>query len=790
MKYKLYSLYSFFNSDIIQWARVLSFLILGIAAYLFRENGDIVLRIIPLYFILIVQELFIFWKLNISRPIKKISDNKNNLIESVDFRTRMLLQRHGVVGGLKKIKNTDEVKNLTQFLHADFPIEDIVSLDELLHQASEIVAYSYGKYIHAIDIYVSYLLLAEVKGKMLFEKEIDKEDVMLLDTWIRKEYGYDNAIHHEAHFSGNGVYDSLVYGWSAELSRYALNFTQEVLREDSTKPIGRDKEYDLLITSLSKSSARNVLLVGSPGVGKTSLVRQLALDSNAGKLPSHLSHKVVFKLYAERLLAGAENKGDLEARFVALFEELFHAGNIIVYIPSIENIFGGGGIDLDLSGILSEYLKSNRLIVVGTTTESSYQTYIYPKQELRDLIDIVQISEPDAKLLLFMLLEKSRELIHAHGVQITYNGLKETIELSSSYISDGTSLPGRAVRLLEDVITHSKTHGIKIIDKNEVRGFVEQKVHIVLSKPNAQESNQLLHLEQGMHKRIVSQDEAIKDIADAMRRVRSGMKDENRPIASFLFLGPTGVGKTETAKALASLYFGNDNSMIRLDMSEYQTQDSLERLLGSNNPNEFIDNLGNKVLNNPFTLLLLDEFEKAHPKILDIFLQILDEGKLTDNTGRIISFANAIIIATSNAGSELIREKIGNKTVTVDEKQLLVDQILRSNIFKPELVNRFDDVVVFKALNELDIVLIADNFMKEIEEKLSEQHITLSYGKDVLEFIANASYSEEFGARNVRRFIEQAVENHISTKLLDNTLIPGGRAVISIVNNSIVVNSA
>lgn len=772
-----------------QWVRVLGFLLLGVGVYLSRSNADIVLRLIPLYFILLVQELFIFWKLNISSPSKAIQGNTTNLLDSVDFRSRMLLQKYGIVGGLKRMQKTSEVRSFTQFLHVVFPVGDIVSLDELLQKASEIAVSTNGKYLHAIDIYVSYLLLADEKERILFEKEIEREDVMALLAWIRKEYGYDLVTHHEVHFTGNGVYDSLVYGWSAELSKYALNFTQEVLREEIIEPVGRDKEYDLLITALSKNSATNALLVGNPGVGKTLLIRQLALDSNAGKLPFHLSHKIVFKLYAERLIAGIENNGDLEARFVSLLDELSHAGNIIVYIPNIENIFGGGGINLDLSGVLSEYLKSSRLMIIGTTTETSYQTYIYPKQELRELMDTVQIEEPDERLLLFMLLEKSGELAQAHNVQITYDGLKETIQLSSSYISDGTSLPGRAVRLLEDVITHSVTHGIKVVDKNEVRGFVEQKVHIVLDKPNAEESTQLLNLEEGMHKRIISQNEAVKDIADAMRRVRSGMKDAHRPIASFLFLGPTGVGKTETAKALASLYFGSESSMIRLDMSEYQTQDSLERLLGSRDPNEYIDNLGNKVLNNPFALLLLDEFEKAHPKILDIFLQVLDEGKLTDNTGRSISFANMIIIATSNAGSELIREKIGDKSVTLDEKQHLVDAILKTHIFKPELVNRFDDVVVFKSLSQADIVLIAAHFMKEIEEKLAEQHIRLSYSSDVLEFIAKASYSAEFGARNVRRFIEQAIENHISTKLLDKTLLPGGTATIAIENSTIVVGS-
>ncbi len=787
----LYNYYDLFNNTPIQWIRVGVFLALGIIVYVNIHNPSAIFFLIPLYFILIIQELFIFTKLNNSLPLNTVKNEKNNILETVDFSTRALLQHNSVLNGLRKIQEKSEVKELIILLGMDIPIQDIsISQEELLNKAWELVNELDGKYIHAIDIYTSYLLLADEKNKLLFEKEIERKDIISIVSWLRKQHGYDSLKSHEMNFGGNGVFDSLVYGWSAELSKYALNFTNESIRRENVKPIGRDKEYDLLVTALSKNSSSNALLIGAPGVGKTSLVAQLALDSNAGKLPSFVSHKIIFQLFAERLLAGVENQGDMEARFVSLFEELSHSGNIIVYIPNIENILGGGGMNLDLSGMLSEYLKSNRLTIIGTTTEALYQTYIYPKQELRELFENVQVQEPDNEVLLFMLFEKRKEFMSFNDVQISYDALKEALSLSSSYISDGIALPGRAVKLLEDVITHAKTHGVKTINKSEVRNFVEQKVHIVLSKPTTEESTQLLHLEEEIHKKIVSQEEAVKAISDAMRRVRSGMKDGNRPIASFLFLGPTGVGKTETAKALSSLYFGSEDSMLRLDMSEYQTQDSIERFLGSSNPNEFVDNVGNKILNNPFTLILLDEFEKAHPKILDLFLQILDEGRLTDNTGRTISFTNAIIIATSNAGSELIREKMAHAQITEEERKNLIDTILKTNIFKPELVNRFDDVIVFKPLVHGDIVSIADHFMKEVGNKLSEQHITLRYDKDVLEFIANASYSTEFGARNVRRFIEQTVENQISTKILDQTLPPGGVAIITINSGSIVVTTS
>jgi ATP-dependent Clp protease ATP-binding subunit ClpA len=256
-----------------------------------------------------------------------------------------------------------------------------------------------------------------------------------------------------------------------------------------------------------------------------------------------------------------------------------------------------------------------------------------------------------------------------------------------------------------------------------------------------------------------------------------------------LFLGPTGVGKTETAKALALSYFGDEKAMIRLDMSEYQKQDAVDRFLGTTVSEEYEETVVDKILENPFSMVLLDEFEKAHPQVLDLFLQIFDEGVLTDNRGRKISFKNTIIIATSNAGSEFIREKFKEGKSVLDVKSQLVDKVLQENSFKPELINRFDDVIIFSPLTNEDVVKVAKLFLKEVIEKIGEQQITVSYEQNVPDFIAQNSYSVEFGARNIRRFIEQAIENQLSKLLLSDTLKKGSNATISIENNSLVIKS-
>lgn len=783
-----YVLYAFFNNVYIRWLRVFIFFLIGIFVYVFRENAQIVFKVLPLYGFLLLQELFIFQKLNKRHPVHKINDNSLSPEEFLDYNSRFISKNKSVKEILHQLLHENEVRYFNDLLSLQDTVSDTnFDTKALFEKALETAKKVKGAYIHGIDIYAAFLLLSDETEKVLFNEGISEEDILVLLSWVRKEYSVDVKKEFTVRFTGSGVFDFFVFGWSTELTKYASNLTAEVLSRVQSTPIGRNQEYDLLITALSKNSSSNVLLVGEAGVGKTSLVKQFVSDSNEGMLLRSVSNKIVFKLYPERLLAGISNQGDLEERFSFLFSELMHAGNIVAYIPNIENIFGGGGINMDISGVLIEYLKSSRLKIIGSITPSAFQTFVYPKQELRALFDVVTIDEPDLKTATYMVLEKSKELQSLSRVIITYLAVKEACKLSSSYLSDGTAMPGRAIRLLDDVIAYSTTHGISTITEGEVRNYVEEKTHIVLAAPSQEESKTLLNLEEEIHKRIVSQNEAVTAIADAMRRVRSGMKNESKPIASFLFLGPTGVGKTETAKALALTYFGDEKAMIRLDMSEYQRQDSIERFLGAHQNEGYEETVLDKIINRPFSLILLDEFEKAHPQIIDLFLQVFDEGRLTDNRGKTVSFKDAIIIATSNAGSEFIREQYKMGVLLSQVKQELVEKILSSNIFKPELINRFDDVIVFKPLSETDIVEVAKLFLKEVTDELKEKQIDVSYYDGVAEFIARNSYSVEFGARNVRRFIEQSVENQLSRLILSGNIQNGKKVVIKIQNSALVI---
>lgn len=779
---KYYFLYYFFDNPIIRWIRVIIFLGIGFFVYLNLENPLLILKLLPVYFVLILQEFFIHFKLENAKPLLTINDDINHSIDAVDYRMRSILERiDNIKKAIHEIQGDSEIKYFLSLLNINPEVTEDIGEENLLRKAYTLVTRVGGKNIHPIDIFVSFLILQDQITKNLYNNEITEADMVTLLSWVRRKYRVDMQKHDGLHFTGSGVFDFFVYGWSAELSHYASNFTREVLSGRQPEPIGRDREYDLLVTALSKSSSSNALIVGEPGVGKTTLITQLVLDSNMGNLPKKLSNKMVFKLFPERLLSGVNNQGDLEERLVNLISELYHAGNIIVYIPNIENIFGGGGLNMDLSGALSEYLKSSRIKIIGSTTDAFYKEFIYPKQELKDLFDVVEVSEPKDDSAIFMLLEKANEIEMASGVKISFDAIKSTYSLSDSYINDGTVLPGRAVKLLEDVVSHALTHGERKITKENVQSLVEEKTKIILSEPTQEESKKLLNLETELHKDVISQNEAINAISDAMRRVRSGINNEKKPIASFLFLGPTGVGKTEAAKSLAKSYFGDEKKMIRLDMTEFQNPDSAKRLIEDGGI--FVD----KILENPFTEILLDEFEKADSDVHNLFLQILDEGRMTDGLGRSISFKNSIIIATSNAGSEFIRETYKNSADQLKFKDKLIEKILKDGTFKPELINRFDDVIAFKPLEKEDVANVSKLFLDEVGNSLSEKQITLSYDEAVCEYIAENAYSIEFGARNIRRFIQQSVENQISKLLLSNGLNRGDTVKISVENNSLVI---
>lgn len=655
-----------------------------------------------------------------------------------------------------------------------------INKEEVLKKASEIVLLLHNaKRITTMDLFAAYLLLTESQTKLLFTHTTKEQELLDVLYWARLTYPHEETpTDLRVHFWGEGLGETLTAGWTYETKKYTKDLVSVV---SSQRPllIGREQEFKYLIEALSKKENNNALIVGQQGVGKDRLIAAFGYESMEGTITHALAHKKLLELEIGPLIAGANGREELEVRMQSVIAELSHAGDIILVIPHFENILGSSSFNLDLSGALYPYLQDAKMPVIATMNPQAYKQFVEGKP-MQDIFSLIRLEPPDEHVAVRMLLEKTAEIEQKGTVTITYKAVTTAVTFAQKYLQ-GTFLPGSAVTLLEDAEAAAKIAKKKLITADDVTAIIEQKTHIAVAAPKQDEKELLLHLEEKLHERVIAQEGAIHAVSQAMRRVRSGLTTSTKPV-SFLFLGPTGVGKTETAKALASFYFGGENHMLRFDMSEYATPEGVKRLLGAApGEGEERGELTDKVYDHPFCLILLDEFEKADRQIKELFLQVLDDGRLTENKGRTVSFANAIIIATSNAGAEFIRESIEKETV-VDKQfqQQLLTLLEREGIFSPELLNRFDDIVTFTPLAQNDVEQVVALMLKGVTETLQRQDITLLYGSDVLTTIAKQGFDKQFGARPLRRFIQNTIEDAISKQLLANTLKRGDTVVVAV----------
>ncbi|KKQ41489.1 MAG: clp protease ATP binding subunit, partial [Candidatus Levybacteria bacterium GW2011_GWB1_37_8] len=432
---------------------------------------------------------------------------------------------------------------------------------------------------------------------------------------------------------------------------------------------------------------------------------------------------------------------------------------VVIYISDFENILGSSSFKIDLSGVLIPYLKSKSIRIIGAVTNGAYKKFVERLTNIADVFETIKLEEPERNVILQMLLDKASFIEKEIKVELSYRAILSALNLANKYLIDKT-LPGAGVVLLEDAANEVRLSGRSEVLESDVIKRAEEKTKITLSAPTEEEKKLLINLEGKMHETLIDQEEAVKSIAEGIRRIRSGLKISAKPI-SFLFLGPTGVGKTQTAKALSVLYFNGEKKMIRI---------------GSEN-----EGIAGKIHEAPSSLILLDEFEKADPSIHNLFLQILDDGRLTDNNGKTVSFANAIIIATSNAGSEFIREEI-RKGAIVDKnfKDKFLGYLLSGDIFKPELLNRFDDIVVFKPLGMTEVIQITTLLLKEFSKELLEKEITLNFDEKIIAKVAKEGFDEQFGARPLKRFVQDNIEDLIAQKMLKDEIKRGDKVNISV----------
>ncbi len=535
--------------------------------------------------------------------------------------------------------------------------------------------------------------------------------------------------------------------------------------------VGRDQEIENIFEAFM-GGHNGVLLVGATGVGRNTIVGGLAQLMVEENVPAFLRDKRLVELDVPRLIAGA-NASQAEERLLRSLNEISRSGNIILYINNIENLIGissGQEESLDLSEVLAEALSHRNLYCLAAATTRNYTRYIENKP-LGNTMTTIGVKEPDINNAIQILESKVGVLETKYNVYIVYGALEAAVVMSSRYLHD-KFLPLKAISLLEKaaIVTAAKTKNnptTVLCGREEVAAAISELTGIPLSKVTVSERKKLLNLESEIHRRLIGQNEAVNAVSAALRRSRAELRDSKRPIASFLFLGPTGVGKTELAKTISEVYFGDENYLIRLDMSEYQSPDSVRKMIGD--VDGTLGYLTEAVRTKPFALVLLDEIEKANPDILNLFLQLLDDGRLTDGQGRTISFSESIIIATSNIGAIYIQEQIKAKTAINLIQQELVDNRL-NKYMRPELINRFDGIIVFRPLSEENIFAVTTLMLKKIKKNLARKGIGLKADKDGVSILAQEGYDPKFGARPLRRLLQSKVEDIIANKILAGDL--------------------
>ena len=559
----------------------------------------------------------------------------------------------------------------------------------------------------------------------------------------------------------------LAFGYTNTLDQFGEELTIKALPHYVVKIELLEK----IESVLTRPRSNNVLLVGETGVGRHSTLESLASAVAKYELPK-LKDKRLILLDTVALLGSSSNIVEIKANFESLLLEAKHAGNIILAIDEIDRISSPLENHVDLSEVINAVLNDNSMPIIGITTTEAYSKFVRPNSEMTSLFEKLDIEEPTKLEVLSILVGKALDLYNRKGIATTLTALLEIAEKSGE-IPDDRHQPEKSIIVLEDAQASAEKDKRRLVDVEIVDDTLAKISKIPIGKIKETEKEKLKDLEGFLHKRIVGQDEAIVEISKAMRRARSGIETARKTMGSFLFLGPTGVGKTETAKALCEAYFGPESKMVRLDMTEYQGGDALERLIG-NSESKAPGQLASLIRQNPYGVLLLDEFEKSNPQVQNLFLQIIDEGHLTDAFGRKVAFTNIITIATSNAGAEFIREEV-EKGPSADLAKKVIDYVLSKNLFSPELLNRFDATVVYKPLTAPEVTQVAKLMLINLAQNLKEtKNITLEITDNLAQAVAQKGFNPTFGARPIRRLIADKIEDGIAKLVISEQIKNGG----------------
>ena len=580
------------------------------------------------------------------------------------------------------------------------------------------------------------------------------------------------------------------------LDQYSRDLTLLAASGSFDPVIGRDEEIRRSVQILSRRSKNNPVLIGEPGVGKTAVAEGIATYIAGSDAPDSMAGKRLVALDLPALLAGTKYRGDFEERVKAVLKDVKKAGDVILFIDEMHTMIGAGSAEgaIDAANILKPALGRGEVQIIGATTPEEYRRHIEKDAALERRFQPVKIAEPSRSDSLKMLGAVRQGLEKHHGVKISDAALTAAVDLSARYIND-RFLPDKAIDLADEAAAHIRVSGGGLVTAEDIAGVVSLWTGIPVANLSADETKRLCNMESILHRRVIGQNEAVTAVSRAIRRGRVGLSDPNRPIGSFLFLGPTGVGKTELCRALAEAVFGESEAMIRLDMSEYMEKHAVSKLIGS--PPGYVGyedggQLTEHVRRKPWSVVLFDEIEKAHEDVWGILLQIMDDGRLTDSAGRVVSFRNTIIVMTSNVGAKSIsdgRPRMGFTPDGGDEAQLMrarINEELRRT-FKPEFLNRIDETIVFRRLSRAEIRSIAERMLLTVAERFKALGMTLSVPDQVVDFLAERGYDEKYGARPLRRAIRSMIEDKAAELMLTDSLGCGDTVQARIDGNELIL---
>lgn len=557
------------------------------------------------------------------------------------------------------------------------------------------------------------------------------------------------------------------------LDAHSEDLTKSAEYGQVKKPVGKDEVIEQIISLLGASGEKNVMIIGEPGSGKTTVVRGLALEIIKGTPYESLKYKRIVSLDMGLVAAGTRTIGEVSEKISLLMKEIEGSRDIIIFIDEMHNFLMGD--DSTLSGVFSvleTYASSGKFQIIGATSSANYRKYIEPASSFSRLFEVVEVAPASPEVSLEILKDEALYLERDYKITISFLALVATVDFCKKLIHERV-FPDKAVDVLKR--TCSSIKGKNFVTAEDVAQVISLMTHVPVSTVTTDESAKLLNIEEDMKKMVIGQDPAVVQIGSAIKRARVGIRNESKPIASFLFVGTTGVGKTQTAKALAKSYFGDEKAMIRLDMSEYQQQDSINRLLGA--PDGSMPGyLTDQVRTKPFSLILLDEIEKAHPSILLTFLQVLDDGRLTDTLGRTVDFTNNIIIATSNVGTRSIQEIAQRDGVFEEMKSAAMHDV--EDKFAPEFLNRFNGIIVFKPLSRGDVRRIADLILNRVRVMADAKGIKLVFSPELIDELASRGFDPQNGARPLTRVIEEFVETNLAERILRGEIVAGDEIVM------------